>query len=352
MFGSIKDRIVELGEGLRVQVLGHEGVPPPEGDGLLCLADPGAGGEVLAHWEEGWSRLHEGAEQVARQADRTDREVGRVHAEYEKQWRHVSLLSSLVRSTLPDIHRDVVGVMRDLAELESLFMEVELSLLALEDTIDAREAQEKQLEQRFQMALHQERRRQELEEFEQQLETAYRRRCKEREEHEVETSRKKQQMFQARFEEDLANFSKTGMLAVPQPRKRPTDVSLISIDLGEEGNALEAFLGEEDGLNLSPLPRDDIPLVQGTLTPPSPIDRPATVSPSPLMVSPTSPLVISPTSPVRLVVSSPSLEEVEGRKNVIEEVEGREEVSSISGDQSVYFTPDTTMERIHKTDQI
>ena len=34
-------------------------------------------------------------------------------------------------------------------------MEVELDLLALEDTIDARVAQERQLEQRFQLAMYQ-----------------------------------------------------------------------------------------------------------------------------------------------------------------------------------------------------
>ena len=55
--------------------------------------------------------------------------------------------------------------MRVLGELESGFSEVEVALLALEDTIDAREAQERQLEQRFQLAIYQERRRQELEEL-------------------------------------------------------------------------------------------------------------------------------------------------------------------------------------------
>ena len=42
-----------------------------------------------------------------------------------------------------------------LARLENTFMEVELDLLALEDTIDARVSQERQLEQRFQLAMYQ-----------------------------------------------------------------------------------------------------------------------------------------------------------------------------------------------------
>jgi hypothetical protein len=49
--------------------------------------------------------------------------------------------------------------------LESQFSDVEIALLALEDTIDARELQERQLDQRFQVALYQEKRRAEFEEL-------------------------------------------------------------------------------------------------------------------------------------------------------------------------------------------
>ena len=45
--------------------------------------------------------------------------------------------------------------MLTLDKLENLVVEVEVALLALEDTIDAREAQEKQLEQRFEIASEQ-----------------------------------------------------------------------------------------------------------------------------------------------------------------------------------------------------
>ena len=66
--------------------------------------------------------------------------------------------------------------MRVLGELESGFSEVEVALLALEDTIDAREAQERQLEQRFQLAIYQERRRQELEELAAKLDMQHQKR--------------------------------------------------------------------------------------------------------------------------------------------------------------------------------
>ena len=75
----------------------------------------------------------------------------------------VSQLSSLM-GQLPEFNKEVEGVMASLGQLEATCQEVEIALLALEDTIDAREAQERQLESRFQLALDQERRRQELEE--------------------------------------------------------------------------------------------------------------------------------------------------------------------------------------------
>ena len=58
---------------------------------VLC-----AGEDVLDYYQAAWERLHLGGETAARQADRCDRLVSQLHAEYEKQWRHVSLLSSLL----------------------------------------------------------------------------------------------------------------------------------------------------------------------------------------------------------------------------------------------------------------
>ena len=195
---------------------------------------------------------------MARKADFTDREVSRVAAEYDKQWRYVSKMSNLV-STLPDINKQIQHVMNTLGQLENLFMEVEVALLALEDTIDARDAQEKQLEQRFQLAIYQERRRQELEELESRLEMDYQKRMKEREKAENSEKKAKQAVYQAKFEEDMTRYSQTGFLDVPL--NRPSDVSLESIDLDADDQNLESFL-KEDCPGLSPLPRDDVPLTR------------------------------------------------------------------------------------------
>ena len=263
--------------------------------------------------KDGWRRIHEGAEQVGRQADRADREVSRVHAEYEKQWRHVAMLSNLM-AQLPKINNQIEGVMQTLGELENLFMEVEVSLLALEDTMDAREAQEKQLEQRFQLAIYQERRRQELEELETRLEMQYQKRLKEKELAEIASKKERQAVFQARFEEDLSRFASTGLLEVPL--NRPSDVSLESIDLDADDLNLEVFL-KEDCPNLSPLPQDDVPLVKG--------------SPEPAL------------SPVKINIQTPSDSSQHDTVSIKEVGNGNH---GTSGDDSLYFTPDNTLENI------
>ena len=171
----------------------------------------------------------------------------------------VSQLSSLM-GQLPEFNKEVEGVMASLGQLESTCQEVEIALLALEDTIDAREAQERQLESRFQLALDQERRRQELEELEQRLEQVYQRKVREKREAEEGKKREVQERLQAQFESDMASFRVSGSVSnrLEVPRRVDHEVSLESVELdevGDEQEKLENFLNE-DCPGLDPLPKD------------------------------------------------------------------------------------------------
>ena len=101
-----------------------------------------------------------------------------------------------------------------------------MALLALEDTIDAREAQERQLESRFQLALDQERRRQELEELEQRLEQEYQRKVREKREAEESSRRERQSRLQAQFEADMSSYRHQAPGSrLEVPRQRHQEVS-------------------------------------------------------------------------------------------------------------------------------
>ena len=116
--------------------------------------------------------------------------------------------------------------------------------------------------------IYQEKRRQELEDLESRLEMQYQKRIKEQEREENKQKKERQAVFQAKFNEDMNRFSESGFLEVPLTR--PSDVSLESIDLDHDDGAMEAFL-KDDCPGASPLPRDDIPLMQGPLSPVSPM---------------------------------------------------------------------------------
>ncbi|QQP58532.1 Dysbindin, partial [Caligus rogercresseyi] len=70
----------------------------------------------------------------------------------------LKLKDSLDSHTNTRHQRGYSGIMNTLGSLDSSFTDVEIALFALEDTIETRKLQEKQLDQRFQIAIYQERR--------------------------------------------------------------------------------------------------------------------------------------------------------------------------------------------------
>lgn len=111
-----------------------------------------------------WEELHVANEKNGKLAVKCDGIISRIHRGYEKQFQDVLTLQMLV-GQIPKINAQIEDVMNSLGDLESLFGDVEIALLGLEDTLDARELQERQLDQRFQMAMYQERRNAEFEEL-------------------------------------------------------------------------------------------------------------------------------------------------------------------------------------------
>lgn len=169
-----------------------------------------------------------------------------------------------IQSHIPKINSGIKEIMDKLGTMESLIGDVEIALLALEDTIDAREMQEKQLDQRFQLAMYQERRKAEFNELANCLQAEHDRKKKMRQNKTDEQRKQRQKDLQKKFEEDLENY-KEGLLQVP--KQHDPDASLVSVDLDDPsedvngGEALEAFLNQPDILyDVSPLPKDETPL--------------------------------------------------------------------------------------------
>ena len=109
-------------------------------------------------------------------------------------------INFLTVSQIPQVTEEVEKALTVLGDVEALFSDVEISLLALEDTIDARELQEKQLEQRLKLDMHQERRKANFNEVSNQLEGEYQKKKVESDKRKVLASQERQK--QGRAERD------------------------------------------------------------------------------------------------------------------------------------------------------
>ena len=114
-------------------------------------------------------------------------------------------------SQIPQVTEEMDAAIKALGNLESLFSDVEISLLALEDTIDARELQEKQVEHHLQMSVYQEKRKANFNDLSNQLQKKYESRKQEVERLKSHANQEKQKHYQEQFERDMSVYRTSGM---------------------------------------------------------------------------------------------------------------------------------------------
>jgi len=268
MFGQLKDRFLLLQEEITTSV-NKQLAPSEEETNDLARRNGSldAGSNLLETWQNCWEELHLGSERNAKGAARCDGLITSVKNRSEKQWCNVIAL----QTHIPKVNKGIQEIMGRLGDMESMLGDVEISLLALEDTIDAREMQEKQLEQRFQLAMYQERRKAEFNELANRLQNDFEKKKRLQQNSSSSNALKKIGNYaENRLRERQENYpssSASGRLQVPA--RHDPDASLESVDLGDtdEGTMqnLEAFLNEginsNDALyDVSPLPKDEVPL--------------------------------------------------------------------------------------------
>lgn len=97
-------------------------------------------------------------------------------------------------------------------ELEGMFEEVELRLVSLEDVIETQALQERQLDERFKLALYGERRKGHFENLQEKLEDDHLLMMHELEERERSVLQERQQTFSQVFQEDLKTYRAQGKI--------------------------------------------------------------------------------------------------------------------------------------------
>ena len=120
------------------------------------------------------------------------------------------MLKLFLVSQIPQVTDEIENALKVLGTLDSLFSDVEISLLALEDTIEARELQEKQAEHRLQLSMHQEKSKAKFNDLSNQLQQRYQSKKIEVEKQKARENQERQIHYQEQFERDMNVYKVSG----------------------------------------------------------------------------------------------------------------------------------------------
>ncbi|XP_040061104.1 dysbindin-like isoform X1 [Ixodes scapularis] len=203
-----------------------------------------AGAELLHHYQSRWEELHGYNEANARQAEAVDALTADLHRHCQQQLAGIQQLCLQV-AQLPKLQQGVQELMKTIGELEGMFEEVELRLVSLEDVIETQALQERQLDERFKLALYGEKRKGHFESLQEKLEDDHLLMVHQLEERERAVLRERQQAFSDVFQEDLEAYRAQGRIQRIEACPEQQRVDLEDIDLEgseEEQEALDQFL--------------------------------------------------------------------------------------------------------------
>ena len=240
MLGNIKNRFWSLQEEISSSVRQFTPAQDVEEATECDDINPYAGGGLLEAWQIKWEELHRTHEKNARKAAKCDKTITKINNAVDNQWKHIMTLQALGKyieinfyltinientclifcitppililvSQIPHLTDEIDKSIKVLGAMESLFSDVEISLLALEDTIDARELQEKQSKRNFQLTMHQEKTKAKFNELSSQLENQYQTKKREIETKKTRANQERQKHYAEQFERDMNAYRNTGM---------------------------------------------------------------------------------------------------------------------------------------------
>lgn len=108
---------------------------------------------MLHYYQSKWEELHSQNEGNAKRAEEVDVLIAGLQSYCHQQLVSMQQLN-LQLAQLPKLQQGVQDLMNTIGELEGMFEEVELRLVSLEDVIETQALQEKQLDERFKLALY------------------------------------------------------------------------------------------------------------------------------------------------------------------------------------------------------
>lgn len=235
MFGSIRDKLFSPQPDLFIS---------GTTDDKLGI-NLNAGAILLERYQNDWMVIHNLNEENAKKSEEVDKTIGKLKEFCDKQW---TMMTSLVSqlSMLPTIAEDIKNIMKKIGTLENSFEEVDKSLLTLENTIEIQQLQEKQLDQRFKLALYKEKKLASFEVFKDQLSAQHASKLERFEAQHQVAQKERQQTFNEAFQEEMQHYKMHGRIErVVSVRSNDGNMKLEDVELEQEVDALDAFLATE-----------------------------------------------------------------------------------------------------------
>ncbi|XP_064466428.1 dysbindin protein homolog isoform X2 [Ornithodoros turicata] len=206
-----------------------------------------AGAELLHYYQSTWEEIHNGNEENAKKAEEVDTLIDTMHCQFHQQLSWMQQLNQQL-GQLPKLQQNVQDLMKTIGELEGLFEEVELHLVGLEDIIETQALQERQLDERFKLALYKEKKMAHFEELRDKLEEDHQLRLQQVEEHERHILQERQQTFDEVFRNDLELYKAQGKIErIPANSNKQAALEEIDLEGDEQAQAaLNEFLEDTD----------------------------------------------------------------------------------------------------------
>ncbi|XP_077543160.1 dystrobrevin binding protein dysbindin isoform X1 [Haemaphysalis longicornis] len=261
MLENLRDKLYSVQQdfsfSLRNLSLGDSSHPKSQQECEKRLVNAGA--DFLHYYQSKWEELHSQNEGNAKRAEEVDVLIAGLQSYCHQQLLSMQQLN-LQLAQLPKLQQGVQDLMNTIGELEGMFEEVELRLVSLEDVIETQALQEKQLDERFKLALYGEKKKGHFESLKgekkntqvyripkhEKLEEDHQTLLRQLEEQEQEVLRERQETFGEVFRKDLEEYKEQRTLhrieAVHEARVDLEDIDLEGND--EEREALDEFLAD------------------------------------------------------------------------------------------------------------
>lgn len=237
MFDSLRDKFEKVQEGITASFFGLTVAEPVPDTKTVQVSERNinAGANILCKYQTDWKELHKIAEENASHAQSLDSTIGDLHKNVDKQWNLMMKLSSSLQ-TLPHLIANSNNLLEEISRLQNVVEDVEMSLLCLTDIVEMQLLQEHQLESRFRLAMHREKKLADLNNVKARLCTEHADKLCKYEKIIEAKQKERQEVFSQAFQEDIMQYKESGTV---QHNKRPTVQGpvLEEIELNEDGDA-------------------------------------------------------------------------------------------------------------------